>query len=82
MEKKLKVGVIGATGYVGQRFVSLLDGHPWFECVAVCASPRSAGKRYEDAVAGCHGDVVFMGVGSTVDGDLRHLSPLVVLDHE
>lgn len=52
MEKKLKVGVIGATGYVGQRFISLLDGHPWFECVAVCASPRSAGKTYEEAVAG------------------------------
>lgn len=52
MEKKLKVGVIGATGYVGQRLVSLLENHPWFECVALCASPRSAGKRYEDAVQG------------------------------
>ena len=44
MEKKLRVGVIGATGYVGQRFISLLNDHPWFECVAVVASPRSAGK--------------------------------------
>lgn len=52
MDKKLRVGVIGATGYVGQRFISLLENHPWFECVALCASPRSAGKRYEDAVAG------------------------------
>lgn len=52
MEKKLRVGVIGATGYVGQRFVSLLENHPWFECVALCASPRSAGKTYEEAVEG------------------------------
>ena len=50
MEKKLRVGVIGATGYVGQRFISLLENHPWFECVAVCASPRSAGKKYVEAV--------------------------------
>ena len=52
MESKLKVGVIGATGYVGQRFITLLADHPWFDLVALCASPRSAGKRYEDAVAG------------------------------
>ena len=49
---KLRVGVIGATGYVGQRFISLLDDHPWFECVAVVASPRSAGKPYAEAVEG------------------------------
>lgn len=52
MDKKLRAGVIGATGYVGQRFISLLNNHPWFECVAVCASPRSAGKTYEEAVEG------------------------------
>ncbi len=52
MDKKLRVGVIGATGYVGQRFISLLENHPWFECKAVCASPRSAGKKYIDAVDG------------------------------
>lgn len=50
MEKKLRVGVLGATGMVGQRFISLLENHPWFEVVAVAASPRSAGKTYEDAV--------------------------------
>ena len=50
--KKLKAGVLGATGMVGQRFVSLLERHPWFELAAVAASPRSAGKRYENAVAG------------------------------
>ena len=50
MEKKLSVGSLGATGMVGQRFISLLENHPWFEVVAVAASPRSAGKTYEDAV--------------------------------
>jgi aspartate-semialdehyde dehydrogenase len=49
---KLKVGVLGATGMVGQRFVSLLDGHPMFEVTSVAASPSSAGKSYADAVAG------------------------------
>jgi aspartate-semialdehyde dehydrogenase len=52
MANKLKVGVLGATGMVGQRFVSLLERHPWFEVTAVAASPSSAGKRYGDAVAG------------------------------
>lgn len=50
MGKKLKVGVLGATGMVGQRFVSKLENHPWFELVSVAASPRSAGKTYEEAV--------------------------------
>ena len=50
MDRKYRVGVIGATGYVGQRFVTLLEEHPWFSCVAVAASSRSAGKKYEDAV--------------------------------
>ncbi len=50
MEKKLKVGVLGATGMVGQRFLSLLENHPWYEVVTVAASPRSAGKTYEEAV--------------------------------
>ena len=48
--KKYKVGVIGATGMVGQRFVSLLENHPWFQLTAVAASARSAGKTYEEAV--------------------------------
>jgi aspartate-semialdehyde dehydrogenase len=46
---KIKVGVLGATGAVGQRFVQMLQGHPWFEITALCASDRSAGKRYADA---------------------------------
>lgn len=52
MTKRLRVGVLGATGMVGQRFVALLENHPWFELVAVAASPSSAGKSYADAVAG------------------------------
>ncbi len=50
--KKYRVGIIGGTGMVGQRFVTLLDNHPWFELVAIAASSSSAGKRYEDAVIG------------------------------
>ncbi|MEZ3487223.1 MAG: aspartate-semialdehyde dehydrogenase [Lachnospiraceae bacterium] len=49
MDKKLRVGILGATGMVGQRFISLLEDHPWFEVVTVAASPRSAGKTYEEA---------------------------------
>lgn len=48
--KKFNVGIIGATGMVGQRFSLLLENHPWFNVVAVAASPRSARKRYEEAV--------------------------------
>lgn len=48
--KKFNVGIIGATGMVGQRFSLLLENHPWFNVVAVAASPRSAGKRYDEAV--------------------------------
>ena len=52
MEKKLRVGILGATGMVGQRFIALLENHPWFEVVTVAASPRSAGKTYQEAVGG------------------------------
>lgn len=52
MSDKLKVGILGGTGMVGQRFISLLENHPWFEVTAIAASPRSAGKTYEDAVGG------------------------------
>lgn len=52
MSDKLKVGIIGATGLVGQRFISLLDNHPWFEVVSLAASEKSAGKTYEEAVDG------------------------------
>ena len=49
---KLKAGILGATGMVGQRFVELLQNHPWFEVVCVVASPSSAGKTYAEAVKG------------------------------
>ena len=52
MKRKLKVGVLGATGMVGQRFIALLENHPWYEVTVVAASPRSAGKTYEEAVGG------------------------------
>ncbi|WP_213525399.1 aspartate-semialdehyde dehydrogenase [Paenibacillus sp. J31TS4] len=50
MAKKLRAGIVGGTGMVGQRFVQLLDNHPWFEVTAIAASPGSAGKTYEEAV--------------------------------
>lgn len=50
MKDNYKVGIIGATGMVGQRFITLLHDHPWYTITALAASSRSAGKRYEDAV--------------------------------
>lgn len=52
MEKKLKVGLLGATGFVGQRLVTLLTNHPYFDVTVVAASERSVGKTYEEAVGG------------------------------
>ena len=52
MSHKLKVGILGATGMVGQRFVTLLENHPWFEVVTLAASAHSAGKTYEEAISG------------------------------
>ena len=52
MSDKLKVGILGGTGMVGQRFIALLENHPWFEVTTIAASPRSAGKTYEEAVGG------------------------------
>ena len=50
MRKEYRVGIIGATGMVGQRFVTLMEGPPWFRLTAVAASGRSAGRTYEEAV--------------------------------
>ena len=52
MERKWRVAIVGATGMVGQRFVSLLAEHPWFDIAVLAASARSAGRTYEEAVAG------------------------------
>ena len=46
MSEKLKVGILGGTGMVGQIFISLLENHPWFEVTTIAASPRSAGQRF------------------------------------
>ena len=50
--KKFRVGVLGATGMVGQRFLALLENHPWYEVTLVAASANSAGQKYADAVKG------------------------------
>ncbi len=52
MSERLRVGILGGTGMVGQRFIALLENHPWFEVTTIAASPRSAGKTYEEAVEG------------------------------
>lgn len=52
MTQKLRAGIVGGTGMVGQRFIALLDNHPWFQVTAIAASANSAGKTYEEAVKG------------------------------
>jgi len=81
--KKFKVGIIGATGMVGQRFVTLLENHPWFELTALAASSRSAGKTYEEATAGrwmqetaLPGSVKNIKVLSA-ESDIKHLTDSV-----
>ena len=73
---KLKVGIIGATGMVGQRFIMLLNEHPYFEITALVAGPRSAGQKYSDAVEGrwkmkseCPAKIAEMSVISSDDID-------------
>ena len=71
--EKYKVGVIGCTGMVGQRFITLLEGHPWFQLTAIAASSRSAGKTYEEAV----------GRRWAMDGAIpEEVRSMVVLDAE
>ncbi|HTL34139.1 MAG TPA: aspartate-semialdehyde dehydrogenase [Kofleriaceae bacterium] len=76
MANKLKVGVLGATGMVGQRFVSLLADHPWFEVSAVAASASSAGREYADVVANrwTLGSDVPTNVGVLTVDDASHVS--------
>src|SRR3989339_2114802 len=50
--KKLRCGILAGTGMVGQKYISLLENHPWFEVTYITASERSAGKKYSEAVAG------------------------------
>ena len=70
MSEKLRVGILGGTGMVGQRFIALLENHPWFEVTTIAASPRSEGLTYEEAVACARnaaspGDVVLLSNAST-----------------
>lgn len=52
MADKLRVGILGATGAVGQNYALLLENHPWFEVTYLAASPKSAGKTFAEALAG------------------------------
>src|SRR5713226_8596942 len=75
--KKLRAGVLGATGMVGQRLVNLLADHPWFELTEVAASERSSGKTYAEAVrwhleapvSAAAGDLVVKGLDPSLDCD-------------
>ena len=76
--RKLRVGIIGATGMVGQRFISLLDDHPYFEITALAASKRSAGKTYVEALGGrwklktpCSERILAMEVMDSADVEKR-----------
>ena len=78
--KKFKAGVIGATGMVGQRFVSLIAEHPWFEFGALAASGRSAGKTYAEAVSGrwlMPGDIPEKAAGMTMLDAQANLDKIV-----
>jgi aspartate-semialdehyde dehydrogenase len=70
MKQKIPVSVLGATGAVGQRFVQLLSGHPWFEIAAVAASRRSCGRRYTDV---CHLTLPFDPPANIADMIVRPL---------
>jgi aspartate-semialdehyde dehydrogenase len=81
--KKISVGILGATGMVGQQYIALLNEHPWFEVRYVAASPRSAGKKYRDVVGGKwnasgRGDAVSSyfppSVGELIIGDANDVS--------
>ncbi len=74
--EKIAVGIIGATGMVGQNYIRLLENHPWFEVKYVAASPGSSGKRYDEAVAGrWHmSEQIPEGIGELIVGDANQIS--------
>jgi len=75
---KIPVGVLGATGMVGQQYIALLQDHPWFELRYVAASPRSAGKKYKDAAAGrIHFEGVLKAAGELTVADANDVSRAV-----
>ena len=72
---RIPIGVLGATGMVGQQYISLLKDHPWFEPRFLAASPRSAGKKYRDAAAGrIHFAGLEEAVGELVVADANDVS--------
>lgn len=73
MKEQLNVGILGATGMVGQRFITLLDNHPWFDVVSLAASPRSSGKTYAEAVSGrwAMTESIPEGIGSLIVQDVE-----------
>ena len=73
--EKIQVGVIGATGMVGQNYIRLLNNHPWFQVTYVAASPRSAGKTYTEAVAGrwLMNEDIPAGVASLIVGNANNV---------
>ncbi len=79
MSEKIKVGVLGATGMVGQRYIANLENHPWFEVTYVAASPRSAGKAYKDAVENrwLIGANIPAGVADLIVGDANDVEAAV-----
>jgi aspartate-semialdehyde dehydrogenase len=80
LKTKIPVGILGATGMVGQRFITLLADHPWFETACLAASPRSAGKPYADAVAGrwAHAVPIPETAGRLTVGDAESDLPAIV----
>ena len=73
---KLKVGILGATGMVGQSYITLLENHPWFEITFLAASERSAGKNYSEAVSGR------WHMQKAIPGSVRELNVFAVSDLE
>ena len=69
MSEKLRVGILGGTGMVGQRFISILENHPWFEVTTIAASPRSAGRNGPAHRLG------IIHLGSCAEGDLPRFPP-------
>jgi aspartate-semialdehyde dehydrogenase len=76
MSNKIRAGILGGTGMVGQRFISLLENHPWFEVVSIAASERSAGQTYEEAVSGR------WKVGGTIPSTVKNIVVKNAMDIE
>src|SRR5437764_3650470 len=79
MQTKIEVGILGATGMVGQHFIKFLQDHPWFELTWLGASERSAGKRYRDAaIWHLNGTAPDRIAGLTVENSIPGNAPRLV----